>query len=62
MGSLDALGVINTATLIAEEPIKVGRRPYWVAVSPDGRTAYVANSGSNDVSIVELGGRFASAR
>ncbi|MBI4490796.1 MAG: beta-propeller fold lactonase family protein [Deltaproteobacteria bacterium] len=62
MGSLDALGVINAATLKVEEPIKVGKKPYWVAVSPDGRMAYVTNSGSNDVSVVELGRKFASAR
>ena len=62
MGSLDALGVINAATLKVEEPITVGKKPYWVAVSPDGRMAYVTNSGSNDVSVVELGKRFASAR
>lgn len=62
MGSLDGLGVINTASLKVEKPIKVGRKPYWVAVSPDGRTAYVTNSGSNDVSVVDLGERFASVR
>ena len=62
MGALDALGVINAVTLKVEEPIKVGRKPYWVAVSPDGRMAYVTNSGSNDVSVVELGKKFASIR
>lgn len=62
MGSLDALGVINAATLKVEEPIPVGKKPYWIAVSPDGRMAYVTNSGSNDVSVVELGKKFASAR
>ena len=32
----------------------VGRAPDWVTLTPDGKTAYVANAGSNSVSVVEL--------
>src|SRR5215469_11710490 len=32
----------------------VGRAPDWVTLTPDGRTAYVANAGSNYVSVVDI--------
>jgi YVTN family beta-propeller protein len=34
--------------------VDVGRAPDWVTLTPDGRTAYVANAGSNSVSVVDL--------
>ncbi|MFC9915693.1 serine/threonine-protein kinase [Streptomyces sp. NPDC127197] len=34
-------------------PIRVGDRPEGVAVSPDGRWAYVTNSGSDSVSVID---------
>jgi len=34
--------------------IKVGRRPWGIALSPDGNYAYTANGLSNDVSVVDL--------
>jgi YVTN family beta-propeller protein len=34
--------------------IAVGKQPHWVAVSADGKRAYVTNEGSNDVSVVDL--------
>ena len=33
---------------------KVGRAPDWVTLTPDGRTAYVANAASNSVSVVDI--------
>jgi len=33
--------------------VKVGRYPSGVAVTPNGKTAYVANSGSNNVSVID---------
>jgi YVTN family beta-propeller protein len=33
--------------------IAVGKQPHWQA-SPDGKTVYVTNEGSNDVSVVDL--------
>jgi len=32
----------------------VGRAPDWVTLTPDGKTAYVANAGSNNVSVIDL--------
>jgi YVTN family beta-propeller protein len=32
----------------------VGRSPDWVTLTPDGKTAYVANAGSNSVSVVDI--------
>ena len=34
--------------------VDVGRAPDWVTLTPDGRTAYVANAGSNSVSVVDI--------
>jgi YVTN family beta-propeller protein len=34
--------------------IVVGRQPHWAALLGDGKTAYVTNEGSNDVSVVDL--------
>lgn len=34
--------------------IGVGKQPHWLTVLGDGKTAYVTNEGSNDVSVVNL--------
>src|SRR5213593_3801199 len=34
--------------------VRVGTNPHWLAVSTDGRTAYVTNEGSQDVSVVDV--------
>ena len=34
-------------------PIAVGRVPFGIAITPDGKTAYVANIYSNDVSVID---------
>jgi YVTN family beta-propeller protein len=34
----------------------VGVAPDWVTLTPDGKTAYVANAGSNSVSVVDMAG------
>ncbi len=36
---------VNTATNTPGRPIKVARFPQSIAITPDGKTAYVANSG-----------------
>ncbi len=33
---------------------EVGRAPDWVTLTPDGKTAYVANAASNSVSVVDV--------
>ena len=40
---------ITTATNTAGKPIKVGKAPIWIAITPNGQTAYVANFGSDTV-------------
>lgn len=32
----------------------VGRAPDWVTLTPDGKSAYVANAGSNSVSVIDI--------
>src|SRR5581483_1151374 len=45
----NAVTPINTATNTAGAPIPVGTGPTTLALSPDGRTLYVANTGSDTV-------------
>ena len=33
---------------------EVGRAPDWVTLTPDGKSAYVANAGSNSVSVIDI--------
>jgi YVTN family beta-propeller protein len=40
---------ISTATGTAGKPIKVGLFPDAIAITPDGKTAYVASSGPGTV-------------
>jgi DNA-binding beta-propeller fold protein YncE len=57
----DLLAVIDTHTLKAERfvdvgrpPLPIGVAPVSIAVSPDGRTAYVADAGEDTVTAVGL--------
>ncbi len=46
--------VVDTQTnLVVGSPIPVGTNPHGIAITPDGRRAYVANSGSNTVSVID---------
>jgi len=36
---------------------KVGHHPDWITLTPDGKRAYVANAGSNSVSVVDIASR-----
>ncbi len=36
---------------------KVGHHPDWITLTPDGKRAYVANAGSNSVSVVDIATR-----
>jgi YVTN family beta-propeller protein len=36
---------------------KVGHHPDWVTITPDGKRAYVANAGSNSVSVIDIEAR-----
>jgi YVTN family beta-propeller protein len=46
---------LQTGTLQA--PIQVGSSPTGLDTSPDGKTLYVANSGANNISVVDLNTR-----
>jgi len=57
----DSLAIVNTATYAVSSvrfglPFLGDGYPYGVAVSPDGRTAYVALQGAKSVAVVDLQG------
>jgi YVTN family beta-propeller protein len=45
---------VDTATNAVVGSVTVGKRPWGIALSPDGKTLYSANGPSNDVSAVNL--------
>ena len=49
-----AVYVYSLPDLKLQGAIDVGVAPDWVTLTPDGRTAYVANAGSNSVSVVDV--------
>lgn len=46
--------VLSLATGVLEAPIFVGSQPRGLDLSPDGKMLYVANSGANDISVVDV--------
>lgn len=52
-----ALGIVDLVRGVVSETITLGQRPTWVAVGLDGRSAYVTNENSDDVSVVDLDSR-----
>ena len=46
------VSVINTTTNTVVNTISVGRKPFGVAITPDGSKVYIANSGDNTVSVI----------
>jgi len=51
-----AVYVYSLPDLTLAGAVDVGVAPDWVTLTPDGRTAYVANAGSNSVSVVDIVG------
>ncbi len=51
--STDTVSVIDTATNTVTTAVSVGYDPVFVAVSPDGATAYVTNSDDGTVSVID---------
>ena len=51
-----AVYVYSLPDLKLQGAIDVGIAPDWVTLAPDGKTAYVANAGSNSVSVVDVVG------
>jgi len=48
------LFLFDPKTRKAVRSIKVGDQPHWLALSGDGKTAFVTNEGSNTLSIVDI--------
>ena len=48
------IGVLDAETASVLNTIKVGTRPWGIAVTPDGKYLYAANGPSDDVSVVDL--------
>ncbi len=55
--NMNRVEVLNLRTGILEAPIQVGSLPTGLDLSADPSTMYVASSGGNYVSVVDLGGR-----
>jgi YVTN family beta-propeller protein len=52
-GRTGTLSVVDAATDRIAAVVPVGKRPWGVAVSTDGRFIYTANGLSNDVTVVD---------
>jgi YVTN family beta-propeller protein len=52
--SANRVEVFSLSTGALVTPITVGSQPSGLDTSPDGKTLYVANSGGNDISLVDL--------
>ena len=53
-GAGDRVFVLDAEPLRVRAEVKVGLRPWNLALAPGGRKLYVANGRSDDVSIVDL--------
>ena len=53
-GQSGSLSVIDTVANRVAATIPLHRLPYFIAVEPSGHRAFVANSGSNTVSVIDL--------
>lgn len=49
-----AVYVYSLPNLALLGEVDVGRQPEWATASADGKTVYIANAGSNDVSVVDV--------
>jgi len=53
-GRAGTICVLDAATCEVRNTIKVGARPWGIAIDPDGKFLYAANGPSGDVSVVDL--------
>ena len=49
----NTVSVIDTASNAIIATIPVGKRPWNMALTPDGRKLYVANGRSNSISVID---------
>jgi len=52
--SRDLFSVIDTGSFQVISTVAVGNKPWFAAITPDGKKAYISNEISNDVSVVDL--------
>ena len=52
-GKDGTVSVIDTQTNTITNTIAVGKRPWNMAITPDGKKLYVANGRSNSVSVID---------
>ena len=48
----DYVAIVDRSTLNLDEVIPVGGKPYWAVSSADGELCFVANSDTDDVSVI----------
>src|SRR5260370_8951108 len=51
---LNRVEIFDTQAKQFRSPIKVGQLPRSLAISPDGGTLYVGNSGGEGISVIDL--------
>jgi len=56
-GGSDDVAVIDRGRNEVLGYIPVGKRPWGIAVTPDGRRLFTANGASDDVSVIDTEGR-----
>lgn len=52
--SRDELEIVDPARNLVSGSVPAGKRPYGIAIGSDGRTVYLANGGSNELSVIDL--------
>jgi YVTN family beta-propeller protein len=55
--SPDELEIFDLARNVVSGTVPVGKRPYGIAIGPDEQTVYLANGGSNELSVIDLADR-----
>ena len=53
-GRAGTVTVLDAHSFNVDATIKVGKRPWGIVLSPDGKLLFSANGPSNDVSVVDL--------
>jgi YVTN family beta-propeller protein len=51
----NSVSVLNGRTGAVTATVRVGRSPRTIAVSPDGRLAYVSNGDDDTISVLRVG-------
>lgn len=52
----DYVAIVDRQSLATDAIIPVGKKPYWATASADGELCFVANSDSDDVSVISFEG------